>query len=224
MTAKTLHLNKLLKFFGLVDQQLITELRKELRAERRKRDGGSGDGGGDFHVAFWADAKLHMIGVHDLTRKTEIRVEASKQRRRLYPLLAAGFLDWINRLKRSTNERVGWREGSVHNHLDLAEYELTIKVDNLLSLQIGEGQYRLVYPYFSELPILAERWARVGLWLMSEALPDHSITNMEILDVLRGRSFSGANVFLKGDEEVLFSRKYKDIIDEWDALRLQYDL
>jgi hypothetical protein len=224
MTAKTLHLGKLLKFFGLIEQPLITELRKELRAERKKLNGIKSEGGGDFHVAFWSDAKLHVIGIHDLIAQTETRIDVSPQRRRLYPLLADGFLEWLNRLKRSTNERVGWREGSVHNHFEIPDFELTLKVDNLLCLKIGDERYRLIYPYFSEKPILSEKWARVGLWLMSEALPDHDIADMEILDVLRGRSFAGGSTFLKGDEEMLFAQRYRDILTDWDALRPHYNL
>lgn len=224
MTAKVINLNKLLKFLSLTDQALITELRKELRAERRKLDGTAGEGGGDFHVPFWSDAKIHVIGVFDLLRRTVERVEASKQRQRLYPLLAQGFLSWLDRLKRATNERIGWHEGNFHNHHDIPELDLTLKVDNLLCLRIGEDRYRLVYPYFSEKPPLSERWARVGLWLMSEALPDHSLTDMEILDVLRGRSYSGASLFLKGDEEALFENRYREVLNEWDGLRSHYGL
>jgi hypothetical protein len=102
--------------------------------------------------------------------------------------------------------------------------DLTLKVDNLLALRIGEEKFRLVYPYFSETPVLYERWARVGLWAMSEALPNYSLTDIEILDVLRARGFRGSRLFLKGDEEALFSRRYAEILKEWDGLRTEYGL
>lgn len=223
MTDKSLHLRKLLKFLSLADQKLTTELRKELRAERRKLDGLSG-GGGDFHGPFWADVKAHVIGLDDLRELSEARIGTSSQRRRLYPELAHGFLSWFDDLKRSTNEQVGWHEGNVHQHKDFPELGLTLKVDNLLSLQIGNDRFRLIYPYFSEAPILNQRWARIGLWLMSEALVDHDISTMEVLDVLRGRSFSGARLFLQGDEEHLFVRRYSEVIAEWDSLRPEYGL
>jgi hypothetical protein len=224
VTAKTIHLYKLLKLFGTPEQKLVSELRKELRLERRKQDAVVEEGGGDFHVPFWADAKLHVIGSHDLVESTEARVEASRQRKRLYPQLAKGFLDWFDRLRRSTNERVGWHEARIHSHYEMPEHSLTLKVDNLLCLQIGESRYRLIYPYFTEAPVLSEKWARVGLWLMAEALNNYSITDMEVLDILRSRSFSGASIFLKGDEEAHFSQRYMEVISEWDALRPEYGL
>jgi len=223
VTSKSLNLYKLLKLFGLKERQLTSALRRELYAERKKLDSGS-DGGGDFHVPFWADAKGHVIGRVDLLEQTQARVDACEQRKRLYPQLASGFLDWLEQIKRSTNYEVGWREGHVHNHYPIPELGLTVKVDNLLALSIGRDQYRLVYPYFTEKPVLSEQWARVGLWVMGEALPMHSRVDMEILDVLRGQAFSGKSVFLKGDEEALFSRRYKAILSEWDALRPEYGL
>jgi hypothetical protein len=221
MTPKTLHLNKLLKFFELRDQKLISALRAEIRAERDK---GLKEGGGDFHGAFWKDAKWHVRRLLDLRQQTDIRIEALKQRKRLYPLLAEGFLGWLSELSRTTNQRVSWAEASVHNHHSFPDLDLTLKVDNLLALRIGEEKFRLVYPYFSETPVLSERWARVGLWAMSEALPNYSLTDMEILDVLRARGFRGSRLFLKGDEEALFSRRYAEILKEWDGLRTEYGL
>lgn len=223
MTSKTINLHKLLKLFGLKDRQLTSALRRELYGEKKRIENGPGEGG-DFHVPFWSDAKAHVIGKVDLVQQTQARVEASDQRKRLYPQLADGFLDWLEQTKRSTNEKVGWHEGNVHNHHSIPELDLTLKVDNMLALKIGPDRYRLIYPYFTEKPILHEQWARVGLWAMSEALPDHSRSNMEILDILRGRAFSGARLFLKGDEEYLFSKRYREILDEWDNLRPEYGL
>ena len=97
-----------------------------------------------------------------------------------------------------------------------------MKVDNLLALQIGDDGHRLVYPYFSEQPVLQPRWARVGLWLMSEALADFSMVDMEILDVLRARSYSGRSLFLRGDEEAIFATRYAELVDEWARLRPEY--
>ena len=128
------------------------------------------------------------------------------------------------RLRRSTNAKITWLPENVHNHYEHPEYDLTIKVDNLLGLKVGPDKHRLVYPYFSERPILSEKWARVGLWLMREALPDFSITDMEMLDVLRGTSFSGASVSLKGDEEAAFSARYSEILKLWNELKPAYGL
>lgn len=223
MTPRTLNLNKLLRLFDLRDQQLTSALRSELRTERDKVLGLK-EGGGDFHSAFWKDAKWHVRGLVNLRLETDVRIEASKQRKRLYPLLTEGFLAWLRELSRATNQRVTWSETSAHNHYLFEELLLTVKVDNLLALRIGEEQFRLVYAYFPERPLLSERWARVGLWAMSEALPQYSITDMEILDVLRAKGFRGSRLFLRGDEEKLFADRYAEILAQWDELRSDYDL
>jgi len=223
MTPKTIHLNKLLKILQLSERQLTSALRSELRNERDKL-AGLKEGGGDFHGPFWSDAKLHVLGAVELRHQTQLRIESSKQRRRLYPALQNGFLQWLEEVKRRTNEKVGWHEAKVHNHHPFPELALTVKVDNLLALSIGKDHYRLVYPYFSERPVLSERWARIGLWVIAEALPRHDIVDMEILDILRSRGFRGSRLFLKGDEEDLFANRYASILQEWDELRREYGL
>ena len=223
MTPKTVNLNKLLRLFQLSDQPLKSALRKEIYSEIRKLEGPSG-GGGDFHGAFWSDAKMHVRGIANLSARTEDRIERSANRERLYPLLARGFLQWLDEVRRGTNQHVGWQVIEAHNHHVFEDLGLTLKVDNLLPLKIGEDAYRLVYPYFSEVPELSERWARVGLWAMSEALEAFSITDMEIVDVLRGRGFRGTRLSLQGDEEVLFAQRYAQVLEEWDALRGEYSL
>jgi hypothetical protein len=223
MTPKSINLNKLLKLFELQDQPLVSALRAELRAERDKMLGYQA-GGGDFHAPFWFDSKLYVQGLADLGEMTTMRVQSSKQRQRLYPLLRDGFLRWFDGVRRSTNQRVSWDEANAHNHYLFPELDLTVKVDNLLSLRFGEESFRLVYPYFSERPILSERWARVGLWVMTEALAQYSITDMEIVDVLRGRGFRGSQVFLKGDEEALFNERYEEIAALMDELRPEYQV
>lgn len=224
MTAKTLHLGKVLKFLMLDDNKLVSELRRELRAERNKLLTSADKAGGDFYVPFWADAKLHVIGAVNLVSQTDWRVEQSAQRATLYPLLRKGFLAWLAEVSRSTNQKVGWQEGKFHNHIDIDGLELTLKVDNLLALKIGKDQFRLVYPYFAKSPILSEKWARVALWAMAEAFPTVSVVDLEILDVLRGVGFRGANLSLKGDEEFLFKSRYKAILKKWDELRPEYGL
>jgi hypothetical protein len=223
MTIKLINLNKLLKLLAIPDNGLTSALRDDLRSERKKLDGEVA-GGGDFHAPFWSDAKAHVIGILNLLRQTEKRIQSHSGRKRLYPLLASGFLSWLDFLKRGTNAKIGWSNEHAHNHYDIPGFELTVKVDNILGLKIGDDNHRLIYPYFSEFPILSERWARVGLWLMSEALQEYSITDLEILDVLRGRSYSGASLFLKGDEESIFYDRYADILAKWLELRPEYNL
>lgn len=223
MTPKTIHLNKLLKLFQLHDQPLVSELRKALRMERDRLLEAPADPR-DFYSPFWADAKMHLRGFLDLRLQTELRIESSKQRGNLYPRLAHGYLKWLDDNRRGTNQIVGWHEIKAHEHHLFEDLDLTLKVDNLLPLKIGQDSYRLVYPYFFDKPELSERWARVGLWAMSETLTDFSITDMEVLDVIRGRGFRGTRLFLKGDEESLFAQRYSQVLKVWDGMRHEYGL
>ena len=223
MTIKVINLNKLLKLCALSENGLISAVRADLRAERDKAQGQDG-GGGDFHGPFWSDAKMHVMGAVNLTGQTLLRIDRHAGRKRLYPLLEKGFLTWFDEVRRGTNQTVTWMPESVHNHYEIPELGLTVKVDNLLGLKIGPDKHRLIYPYFSERPILSEKWARIGLWLMAEALQTFSITDMEILDVLRGRSYSGATVFMQGNEEAIFTGRYAEIVDLWHELRPQYGI
>ncbi|VVT10158.1 hypothetical protein [Erythrobacter sp. EC-HK427] len=223
MSKKTIHLSKILKFFALPENKLISELRTELRRERDRLDG-SDEGGMDFYTPFWADAKDHVKGKAQLTELTTIRVEASGQRKNLYPKLCAGFLKWFDGLKRATNETVGWSDAKFHKHVEFSDMALVVKVDNLIGLEIGKDKFRLIYPYFAKAPPLSEQWARVGLWMMTEAFPDLSIVEMDVLDVLRGTGFRGANLSLKGNEEFLFRSRYEEILQMWNELRPEYGL
>lgn len=224
MSLKSMHLSKLLKLFGATDSQLISELRIELRRERDKEAQGGGEGGRDFYIPFWSDARIHVIGAAHLIDLTKIRVEGSKQRQNLYPQLCQGFLKWFDGVKRGTNETVGWKEVKFHNHLDFDDLDLEVKVDNLLALQIGTERYRIIYPYFAKKPELSEKWARIALWAMTKAFPSEHVSEMEIVDVLRGRGFKGAQLSLRGDEAFLFQERYKAIRKIWKELRPHYGL
>jgi hypothetical protein len=224
MTIKVINLSKLLKLCSLVDSKLIGELRDDLRKERDKLLGKKKKGGGHFHYPWWDAAKGHALGLCDLTEQTKLLVEAGVGRDRLYPLLTSAFLEWLERLRRSTNLTLSWSEEQVHTHYVVPGMDLTVKVDNLLALRLGEDHHKLIYPYFCEHPVLSERWARVGLWLMRDALSKYDPVDMEILDVLRARSFSGGSVFLKGDERSVFIQRYEKILGIWSELRPEYGL
>jgi hypothetical protein len=221
MSIRVMNLNKLLKFCALPENELVASLRRDLREDRKRLEIVNG-GGGDFHCPFWSDAKGHVFGLVDLNSMTKLRIESNPLRKRLYPMLQDGFLDWLKELRRGTNERTGRLPQVVHNHYAVPGLDLTVKVDNVLGLQIGSDKHRIVYPYFSESPILLRKWARVGLWLMSEALDEYSVTEMEILDVIRGRSYSGKDLFFKGDEESVFSERYGQILSAWSVLKDSY--
>lgn len=224
MTIKVINLSKLLRLCALPENRLIGELRDDLRKERDKLLGKKKRGGGHFHYPWWDAAKGHALGLCDLPEQTAVLVEASDQRKRLYPLLTEAYLRWLEYLRRSTNQPLSWSEEQVHTHYAVPGMDLTVKVDNLLALKLGEDHHKLIYPYFCEEPILSERWARVGLWLMRDALSKYDPVDMEILDVLRSRSFSGGSVFLKGDEGAIFSSRYDIIRSKWTELHPEYGL
>ncbi len=59
---------------------------------------------------------------------------------------------------------------------------------------------------------------------MREALSEFDITQMEILDVLRSKSFTGSALFLTGNEEAMFAEKYRRMVSLWREFRPEYDL
>lgn len=223
MSIQIINLNKLLRLCALRENVLISELRSDLRGERNKQLGIE-TGGGHFHHPWWTVAKLHVVGEANLREHLPLFLETNRSRRRLYPLLTDAFLKWFDELRRSTNARLTLIEERVHNHYPVPGLDLTVKVDNLLGLRIGGDAHRVIYPYFSEDPPLSEKWARVGLWLMHDALVGFQIARMEILDVLRSRSFKGDSLALKGDEEAIFKQKYLKMLELWRELRPDYGL
>jgi hypothetical protein len=98
-----------------------------------------------------------------------------------------------------------------------------VKVDNILSARDGRGEEHYVYPYFSENPILEEEAARLGLWLLGRALPAVPHEEIRILDVIRGEPFSIDRYPLAGNEEDNFRDRYVALLEEWEALRAEYD-
>ena len=223
MSIQIINLNKLLRLCTLPENKLITELKADLNAERKKLDGQK-SGGGHFHHPWWDVAKDHVIGEADLSESLPYLVAAGINRDRLYPMLTEAFLSWFDEFRRSTNMAIGISEEEVHKHYVVPRLGLTVKVDNLLALRLGHDSHRLIYPYFSEWPALPQDWARVGLWLMRDALVEFDITQMEILDVLRSRSFRGSSVFLRGDEEAIFAAKYRHMLSLWTEFRPLYGL
>ncbi|MBO6678899.1 hypothetical protein [Parvibaculum sp.] len=222
MSLEKIHLRKLLQIFYAPNNKRISILRADIRQEISKGTGLSGDGG-DFHTAFWSGAKRHALGAADLRALTEVYIERSPQRKRLYPLLRDGFLLWWDEKRRWRNEPFEAILPSPHGRLTFEEPAATVKVENLLSLEGGDHSNRLIYPYFSEEPRLSAEAARLGLWLMSEALPHRAIEEMRVLDVIRGASFGIADVPFQGDEQNLFLRRYGQILNEWHALWKEYD-
>lgn len=224
MSVYSIQLRKFLKLCQLEEKQLVSELRADIRQTISKEQGYS-SGGGDFHVPFWADAKAFIASEEDLSELTKRRIEKNPSRKRLYPLMKQGFLDWWYEKRRWSNEQFEIIPFSVKGRIHFGDLDAVIKVENLMAVQIGEElkpNKRLIYPYFAESPVLDQEAAQLGLWIMSKTLEDFDIQDMRILDVLRGRSFSFQESSSDGNEEELLNSKYKYILDRWNSLRKEY--
>lgn len=221
MSIETIHLRNLMRL-ALAERSLETSLlRTNIRAHI-KREGGETDGGMDFYVPFWADAKAHVRGESNLRTTTPVRIAASKQRERLYPLLADGFLNWWEEGRRRRNEPFTILDRRVRGRCVLERLGV-IKVENNLAFQIGDDGLRVVYPYFNDEPEITQDAARQALWVMSQALPEFSINDMRILDVIRGRSFSVEECPQTGAEEVELRVEFDRLLNRWTELRREYD-
>lgn len=218
MSLKKIHLRKLLKAFGLPENKLTSLLREDIRREIAKENGEL-EGGGDFHGPFWSDAKNSVINGTDLEQRTQNRVEANPRRKRLYPALLSGFMNWLNRFN---NKEVEFHPTAINSRLVNKETGSTVKVENLLGFSLGDNVNRLIYPYFAETPALTEENARMGLWLISEAFPNQRIEDFRILDVLRGKTFSTREYPFNGSEKRDFTFHLGRIIKKWEKLKQEY--
>jgi len=226
MSIYKIHLRKLLRAFEEPENKRTTLLRGDARNELKKQNGDV-SGGGDFYGPFWSDAKNHASGVIDLSVATLDRIAKNEARGRLYPKLTDGFLEWWHKKRRSRNEPISAFPYSVKKHHKIDVLNATVKVENLLSINIGGDEQghisqRLIYPYFAEEPILTPQSIRLGLWLLSMALPDYDSRYLRILDVIRAKAFSLSDVPLRGDEEEIFIQKYSALISEWEELYQTY--
>ncbi len=214
MALDKVHLKKILQLFLLNEKRRASAIRSDALQTMKRRDEGPSPGL-DFHVPFWRDAKTHAGGGRDLRNSTIETMSRAKSRLRLYPLLRDGFLLWWNEKRRWINEPIAALPKSINSSFGFADLDGVVKVENLLSLRIGEDKYRYVYPYFCEKPKMEPEAARLGLWLMGRALPDFKPSEMRILDVLRGETYSLDKYPLQGNEEEIFSLRYRRILREW---------
>lgn len=214
MGLDRIHLRKLLKLMMLSDKLRSTAIRRDAREVMKRRDEGPSPGG-DFHLPFWSAAKAHAAGKVDLGEAIADQIDRNWRRKKLYPRLRDGFLRWWQEKRRWINEEIREIPKTINSSFGFVDIEGTVKVENLLSLQIGEDRHRYIYAYFAEKPPLTPQAARLGLWLMSKALPELDIEDMRILDVLRGETFSTDRYPLEGNEEELFTLSYRRILREW---------
>ena len=220
MALEQIRLRKLLKLLFLESRRRRSEIRTDIRKDMA-REAGENSSGGDFYAPFWADAKSHVFGLVDLHEMVRQRIEANPRRANLYPQLRSGFLKWWNERRRWTNEP--FHPGPpLKSRYDLPVLHATVKVDSILSVRDGIDAEHAVYPYFFPEPVLSEQAARLGLWLLTSALPVMPAQEIRILDVIRGQTFSVDRTPLQGTEEEDLLRRYTELLRQRDALREEY--
>lgn len=217
MTIDVIHLRKLLKFLQLNPAQTRSALRREAYEDRRREEFPD-EGGGDFHAPFWSDAKAYVTQGSDLNDAVDYRIQRNDRRARLYPMMRDRFLEWWEEFERGTNETLVPQEERVHARHRFEDLGITVKVDNLLALGLGEDRHQLIYPYFSEAPPISPRWARVGLWVMAETLEAYSVDDMLIVDIHRARAFSTRTTPLQGDEGEMLAARMSELRDIWNEI------
>lgn len=200
------------------DKDLISELRTDIRNEIKK-DAGEGSSGGHFYMPFWSDVKLHVLGVADLSDSTRARIAADRNKRKLYPLLEAGFLKLWDR---GGNQNVALIDKSPKGKYEAESHDLIIKVDNIMGITIN-NQERLGYPYWFPDPTLSKEAARVGLWATSNALADQKSENIRIFDIMRSSFYSLENTPLEGNEETILLKNFERISELRKKLKLEYE-
>lgn len=221
MSIKKTHLNKLLQAFYLPENKLISLLRNDIRNELKKAKGEK-SGGGNFYTPFWSDAKKHVSRQKELRDATQIRIAHNANRRNLYPKLKDGFLDWYDTKRRWRNEPFVAKPIDVKGYYTFSNLDSIVKVENLMALAIGEDKVRIIYPYFVKEPILTENSARLGLWLLSQALSEYGVNDIRLFDIQRASTYSLETTPLLGNEEELFTANYKRVIKKWEELQLLY--
>jgi hypothetical protein len=220
MSLRSVPLRKLLKLFYLEAPQRRSAIRAEIRTDIARAEGQE-RGGGDFYAPFWFDACSHVFGRSDLHQSVALRIAANQRRRNLYPLLQDGFLLWWNERRRWTNEP--YQEGrSFRARFEFPGIDAVVKIDSILSVTDRARDEYAIYPYFSLEPELSDEAARLGLWLLTEALKQAPAQEFRILDVIRGRTYSLDRTVLLGDEEDIFRRRYLDLLREHDDLEREY--
>jgi len=218
MSIDNIHLNKLLKLLYLPEKGLQSELRTDIRQARSKAQGRD-SGGGDFYQPLWHDIKLHVTREKDLLESIEERIAKNYRRKNLYTRLGNGFLDlW----RRGNNQKVEILPHSPKGQCILMKGRLTIKVQSIMAITIDD-QERLGYPYWFPEPAIHDEAARIGLWVINNALPSQSIENVRIFDIIRSEYYSLATNPLQGNEEKLLLSHYDRISKLRAKLETEYE-
>lgn len=219
MSVLDIPLRKALQLFYAPQALRRSKLKEDIRLDRKKESGGSRSRGGDFHLPFWSDVRKHISGQGDLVELTKERIESNKGYSRLYPLLRDGVLELLNEKLRWSNEPIEIFPDYAHGKIALKDIGATIRVNYAINALVRDKYTRVVYPYFSEKPVLSEEGGRLGLWAMQQALNELDPNDMRIIDILRRTFFSPQTTPLRGDEEDAFKRNYLLVIAEWEQLK-----
>ena len=191
-------------------------IRRDARDVVLKESKVEADDGGDFYGAFWSDAKKFVLKGLSLKQQVKARIAASKAKRKLYPVLLEGFSRWYGAYHGAGDPaRRLELSGAFGRCSSLAEAG-AVRVHNLLAWKEDDCRH-LVYGYFDKEYALTPRAARLGLWAMASALSDHRLSDMAILDVMRGQVYDNDNCPLAGNEEEILSERYQRILSEWET-------
>ncbi|WP_417611263.1 hypothetical protein [Parasphingorhabdus sp.] len=221
MSIRNIPLRKLLQLMYADDRLRTSKLREDIR-NTIARDSGIESGGPDFYSPFWYSAKNHVFGTNDLHTDVEEHIATNYRRARLYPRLRDGFLLWWNERRRWTNEPFVPADALSGVYPNEA-LDVTVKVNNILSVRDGTEEEHFMYPYFCPEPVLSLEAARIGLWIMRNTFPNVPEDDLRILDVIRGENYSIGRVQMLGDEQRIFEARFQWLLNEWDRLRLEYD-
>jgi len=219
MSVLDLPLRKALQLFYAPQSLRRSILKEDIRLDRRKETGGTRSRGGDFYLPFWSDVKIHVSGDGDLTQLTDDRIKSNSNFNRLYPLLKDGILELLSAKLRWSNEPVEIVPQSVHGKLRIEDLGGTVRIRDAFNARVRGEYTRVVYPYFSEAPVLPEEGGRLGLWVMQRTLTEFDPGDMRIIDPLRRAFFSPQTTSLQGNEEAVFRNNYRSLIDEWERLK-----
>ena len=222
MSIETIHLRKLLQLIFASNSLRTRLLREDIRSDISRERGESLSGGGDFYAPFWADVRRHIAGHGDLRVMTEDRIEQNSRRARLYPQLRDGSLQWWEHRRRQRHEPYRIIDESLHGRHNEPGIG-TIKVESTLAFNVGEDRPRVVYPYFSEQPILPEIGGRLGLWVMSKCISGYALGELRVLDIIRGHSISISETPFNGHEQRELRQAYQNLHNERSRLRDDYE-
>jgi hypothetical protein len=217
MSLEKIHLRKALQML-YADARLQRSLLRRDISEDRRRDEGDREGGGDFYSGFWADVKAHIAGRANINDLVAARVSANKGRARLYPALASSFdVMWREKM-RWRNEPFQFAPQNLKARFNIPELQITLKIENTISIIAYDGSPRIIYPYFSEKPAVTDEAARIALVLLASAFPAQQLEDFRLVDILHRGYFRPGDLEINGREREIFISKYRALLALWRSL------